>query len=97
MQDQQFLPAQRLTDLLAALHDRPVHLCHVSRKEEILLIKSAKEKGLKVTCEVGPHHLFLTQDDIPTLGTGRSVTHWSPDTMSANVRSASSSARSGGV
>jgi carbamoyl-phosphate synthase/aspartate carbamoyltransferase/dihydroorotase len=29
-------------------------------KEEILLIKTAKEKGIKVTCEVTPHHLFLS-------------------------------------
>jgi carbamoyl-phosphate synthase / aspartate carbamoyltransferase / dihydroorotase len=58
--------------LAAALQDRPVHLCHVSLREEILLIRAAKEKGLKVTCEVGPHHLFLTTDDIPTLGAGRS-------------------------
>lgn len=58
--------------LLGALHDRPVHLCHVSRREEILLIRAAKEKGLKVTCEVAPHHLFLTRDDIPALGEGRS-------------------------
>lgn len=58
--------------LLAALYDRPLHLAHVSRREEILLIRKAKEKGLKVTCEVAPHHLFLTEKDIPTLGAGRS-------------------------
>jgi len=46
--------------LLAAIYDRPVHIAHVSLKEEILLIKAAKERGLKVTCEVTPHHLFLT-------------------------------------
>ncbi len=58
--------------LVAALYDRPVHLAHVSLREEILLIRLAKEKGLKVTCEVTPHHLFLTQEDIPALGPGRS-------------------------
>lgn len=58
--------------LMAALYDRPVHLCHVSRREEILLIRAAKERGLKVTCEVSPHHLFLTGEDIPRLGQGRS-------------------------
>jgi carbamoyl-phosphate synthase/aspartate carbamoyltransferase/dihydroorotase len=57
--------------LAAALHDRPVHLAHVSLREEILLIRAAKEKGLKVTCEVAPHHLFLTRDDLPALGEGR--------------------------
>ena len=58
--------------LLAALFDRPVHLAHVSLAEEILLIRRAKERGLKVTCEVAPHHLFLSQEDIPELGPGRS-------------------------
>jgi carbamoyl-phosphate synthase / aspartate carbamoyltransferase / dihydroorotase len=58
--------------LMAALFDRPLHLCHVSLREEILLIRAAKEKGLKVTCEVTPHHLFLTKMDIPTLGEGMS-------------------------
>ena len=58
--------------LLAALYDRPVHIAHVSLREEILLIRAAKERGLQVTCEVTPHHLFLTQEDIPAIGPGRS-------------------------
>ena len=58
--------------LLAALFDRSVHLAHVSLAEEIVLIRRAKERGLKVTCEVAPHHLFLSQDDISTLSFGRS-------------------------
>lgn len=58
--------------LLAALYHRPVHIAHVSRREEVLLIREAKERGLKVTCEVSPHHLFLTAEDIPSLGPGRS-------------------------
>jgi dihydroorotase-like cyclic amidohydrolase len=45
---------------LAAACDRSVHIAHISLKEEVLLIKAAKEKGIKVTCEVCPHHLFLT-------------------------------------
>ena len=57
--------------LLAALYDRPLHLAHVSLREEILLIRTAKERGLKVTCEVAPHHLFLSAADIPALGAGR--------------------------
>ena len=58
--------------LMAQLFDRPVHIAHVSLREEILLIRRAKEAGLKVTCEVGPHHLFLSQDDVSGLGFGRS-------------------------
>ncbi len=48
--------------LFAAIYDRPVHIAHISLKEEVLLIKAAKDKGIKVTCEVCPHHLFLTAD-----------------------------------
>ena len=48
--------------LFAAIHDRPIHIANVSMKEEILLIRAAKERGIKVTCEVCPHHLFLTKD-----------------------------------
>lgn len=58
--------------LMATLYDRAVHLAHVSLAEEILLIREAKAQGVKVTCEVAPHHLFLTEDDVPQLGSGRS-------------------------
>jgi carbamoyl-phosphate synthase/aspartate carbamoyltransferase/dihydroorotase len=58
--------------LVASLYNHPLHLAHVSLKEEILLIRRAKEQGLKITCEVSPHHLFLSQEDIPNLGAGRS-------------------------
>ncbi|XP_041977068.1 CAD protein isoform X1 [Aricia agestis] len=57
--------------LMASLLDRPIHICHVARKEEILIIKAAKEHGLKVTCEVCPHHLFLSTADIDKIGSGR--------------------------
>lgn len=56
--------------LFAAIYDRPVHIAHISLREEILLIKAAKERGIKVTCEVCPHHLFLTAPP-PLLGEGR--------------------------
>ncbi len=51
--------------LMAAIYDRPIHIAHVSLREEILIIKAAKERGIKVTCEVCPHHLFLAQGGIP--------------------------------
>ena len=53
---------------LAAAYQRPVHFCHISRKEEIELIAAAKQQGLPVTCEVTPHHLFLTESDAERLG-----------------------------
>ncbi|NXV52813.1 PYR1 protein, partial [Uria aalge] len=57
--------------MVAQLYQRPVHICHVARREEILLIKAAKQKGVPVTCEVAPHHLFLSQNDLGRLGEGR--------------------------
>lgn len=57
--------------LAAHLAGRSIHICHVSRQEEIELIRKAKAKGMLVTCEVTPHHLFLSEDDIPMLGSRR--------------------------
>ncbi|XP_050186854.1 CAD protein isoform X1 [Myiozetetes cayanensis] len=59
--------------MVAQLYQRPVHICHVARREEILLIKAAKQRGIPVTCEVAPHHLFLSQDDLGRLGEGRAA------------------------
>ena len=56
--------------LMAAIYDRPVHIAHISLKEEVLLIKAAKERGIKVTCEVCPHHLFLTSPLLSGEGPG---------------------------
>ncbi|XP_055370971.1 CAD protein [Condylostylus longicornis] len=56
--------------LLAHLLDRSIHICHIARKEEIMIIKAAKERGVKVTCEVCPHHLFLSTNDIERIGKG---------------------------
>ncbi|HMZ08576.1 MAG TPA: amidohydrolase family protein [Anaerolineales bacterium] len=56
--------------LFSAIYDHPVHIAHVSLKEEILLIKAAKERGIQVTCEVCPHHLFLSREDIPAISHG---------------------------
>nr|XP_033793389.1 CAD protein isoform X1 [Geotrypetes seraphini] len=57
--------------MVAQLYQRPVHICHVARKEEILIIKAAKQKGIQVTCEVAPHHLFLCLDDLERIGETR--------------------------
>src|SRR5258708_697929 len=56
--------------MLAYLENCPVHIAHVSRREEIELIRDAKQRGIKVTCEVCPQYLFLSTDDIPRLGPG---------------------------
>ncbi|CAD5206264.1 unnamed protein product [Bursaphelenchus okinawaensis] len=51
----------------AQIAQRAVHICHVSNAEEIGIIKAVKKQGWNVTCEVCPHHLFLT---LPNLGEG---------------------------
>jgi len=53
---------------LSWLYERHVHICHVSRAAEIRLIREAKERGAHITCEVTPHHLFLTAEDAQRLG-----------------------------
>ena len=40
------------------------HVCHISTKETVALIRSAKAEGLPVTCETGPHYLILTDEDL---------------------------------
>lgn len=41
------------------------HICHVSTKESVELVRLAKKEGVNVTCEVTPHHLLLADKDIP--------------------------------
>jgi len=53
---------------LSHVYHQPLHICHVSRRSEIELIKRAKAAGASITCEATPHHLWLTQDDLPRLG-----------------------------
>lgn len=53
---------------LGRVHGQWVHIAHVSRAEEIRLIAAAKNAGLRVTCEVAPHHLFLSTNDLDRLG-----------------------------
>jgi dihydroorotase len=53
---------------IAERHAKPIHIAHVATREEIELIVAAKERGQHVTCEVTPHHLVLSRDDLPRLG-----------------------------
>ncbi len=46
-----------------------LHIAHLSTKQGIELVRAAKQEKLPVTCEVSPHHLFLTTDDYASLGT----------------------------
>ncbi len=44
------------------------HVCHISTKESVDLIRKAKAKGLDVTCETGPHYLVLDDKDLEESG-----------------------------
>lgn len=50
--------------LLAEVAECHYHVCHVSTKESVRVIRDAKRAGIRVTAEVSPHHLLLTEDDI---------------------------------
>jgi len=41
-----------------------LHVCHVSTARSVALVREAKARGVRVTCEVTPHHLFLTDDEV---------------------------------
>jgi dihydroorotase len=47
---------------------RKTHFHHISTKRDLMPILMARKKGLPVTCGVTPHHLFLSKDDVRTLG-----------------------------
>ena len=51
--------------LLAEAAGAHYHVCHVSTKESVRVIRDAKKAGIRVTAEVSPHHLLLCEDDIP--------------------------------
>ena len=40
------------------------HVCHISCKESVALIRQAKREGVDVTCETGPHYLLLDENDL---------------------------------
>ena len=42
----------------------PYHVCHISTKESVEIIRQAKAQGLNVTCETGPHYLIMDDSDL---------------------------------
>lgn len=50
--------------LLAEATGCHYHVCHVSTKESVRIIREAKKAGINVTCEVCPHHLISDENDI---------------------------------
>lgn len=59
-----------MLDILALVRQyrRHTHFVHVCSAEEISYLRTAKEEGLPISIGVTPHHLYLSQDDLPRLG-----------------------------
>jgi len=55
-------------ELTSRYHQR-LHVCHTPGPDDLLAIETARQGGADVTCEVTPHHLFLTTEDAARLGT----------------------------
>ncbi|MGM7720299.1 dihydroorotase [Metabacillus sp. Hm71] len=53
--------------LLAEAAGCHYHVCHISTKESVRVVRDAKRAGIQVTAEVSPHHLLLCEEDIPGL------------------------------
>jgi dihydroorotase len=49
---------------LAELTDARLHIAHLSARSSLELVRWAKQRGLKVTCEVTPHHFTLIDEDV---------------------------------
>lgn len=41
-----------------------LHICHISTKESVELVREGKKRGVKVTCETAPHYLALCEEDM---------------------------------
>lgn len=50
--------------LLAKETSCKYHVCHISTKESVDLIRQAKKDGVDITCETGPHYLLLDENDL---------------------------------
>ena len=51
--------------ILAGSCGASLHLSTISAEGSVILIKHAKERGFKITCEVTPHHISLSDEDVP--------------------------------
>ncbi len=60
-------PIQRDIELCRKTRCR-YHVCHVSARESIELIRQAKEEGVNISCETAPHYLLLCEEDLKDEG-----------------------------
>ena len=70
-ESEEIMVARDLT--LAELTGARIHICHVSTKRSVELIREAKRRGVKVTCEVTPHHFTLTEEAVKLFDTNTKV------------------------
>lgn len=61
--ESEYKQVERDLQLVRKYHNR-YHVCHISTKETVSLLKKAKQENLSVSGEVSPHHLILTEDNI---------------------------------
>lgn len=50
--------------MLAEMTGARLHVCHISTRRSVELIREAKKRGVRVSCEVTPHHFTLTDDAV---------------------------------
>ncbi len=55
--------------LVAKLTGAHIHVCHVSSKGALQIIEAAKREGVRVTCEITPHHFTLTEEAVKEFNT----------------------------
>jgi dihydroorotase len=55
--------------MIAGYEDGRVHIQHLSARETVEAVAEAKARGVRISCEVSPHHLCLTHDAVRTLDT----------------------------
>lgn len=55
--------------VIAETNDLKTHICHISTKTSVNMIRDAKKRGVKVTCETCPHYYFFTQEEVLESGT----------------------------
>ncbi len=82
-------------DIARRLTGCPLHIQHLTTARGLELVRAAKAEGVPVTCEVTPHHLFLTEDAIgeTTTPRSRSTRRCAPRRMPRPSVRASSTAR----
>lgn len=55
--------------VIAETNNLHTHICHISTSTSVNMIRDAKKRGVKVTCETCPHYYFFTQDEVLENGT----------------------------